>query len=379
MRIFLLLSIAFGILLSSCHTPPPSSPLEAAIALRLDSLLLEPEFEAISVGIIDEQDVFSIHRGMLLNGKVPDSNTLYEIASLTKTFTGTLLAEAIREKKIGLDDDIRTYLKGDYPNLVYKDQAITFRHLLTHQSGLPRLFPNKEGLFDNPDWDRLPYEINALQEGFSKEDFFSALSKVRLDTLPGSAFAYSNAGANLLGYLLEEIYDQSYEILLQEKILTPLKMSSTFIDQQKVDMDNMAMGQNVNKVHMPLSAQKGISAEGGIIASTGDMLKYFQFHMEEERETVSISHQHLWEGRYGDFEAGFFWQINKNGENPDIIFQNGGAYGTSSWVTMIPESKLTVFMVSNVSGPEIHQKMSVGVNSIIETIEQSRESKIKRE
>ncbi|MEM6380091.1 MAG: serine hydrolase domain-containing protein, partial [Bacteroidota bacterium] len=182
----------------------------------MDSLLTESNINALSVGIIKNDRQYVFHKGELLNGQTPNNATQYEIASLTKTFTGTLIATAIDEDSIQLEGDIRQYFRDSFPNLAYQGQGITIRDLLTHQSGLPNMLPNKPELFDNPDWDQLPFQLNEVQKGFSKADFFKALSEVELDTFPGTNFAYSNAGANLLGYLLEEVYQTSYADLLDE-------------------------------------------------------------------------------------------------------------------------------------------------------------------
>ncbi len=357
---------------ANCQSSKETSTLIHDIDILLDSLLGGPDFEALSVGVIDKESKITFHKGKLLNGKTPSDETLYEIASLTKTFTGTLLAHAIEEGRVKIDDDIRKYLSDSFPNLEYKNQPITFRHLATHQSGLPNMFPNKIGLFDDPSWNELPFQINALQENFSREDFFRELSGVKLDTVPGLHFSYSNAGANLLGYILEEVYNQPFVELLKEKVCYPLKMSSTIISRSALDVNKLALGQNSDKIKMPIRADKAMNADGGIISSTKDMLKYLEFHLDETIETVSISHQHLWDGKFGDFESGLFWQINKNGENPDRIFQNGGAFGTSSWVTLIPEEGIAVFIVSNVSGPDIHRRLNETVEKIISEIEKHR-------
>ncbi|SDH21463.1 Beta-lactamase [Mucilaginibacter gossypii] len=61
---------------------------------------------------------------------------------MTKSFTGILLAQAVIDKKIALDDDIRKYLKGDYPNLVHQATPIRIRDLTNHTSRITRIFPN---------------------------------------------------------------------------------------------------------------------------------------------------------------------------------------------------------------------------------------------
>jgi len=367
----LLALILAAFLLTICSSPQ-SNPTYSEIDVQLDSLLSNSEFKALSVGVIIGEEAFTFHKGKLLNGDSPTDETLYEIASLTKTFTGTLLAYAIDEGKVNIDDDIRKYLSDSLPNLEYENQPITFRHLVTHQSGLPNMIPNQKGLFSNPNWDKLPFEINKLQEGLSRKDFFDELKAVEIDTFPGVGFNYSNAGANLTGYLLEEIYDKSYADLLRDKILIPLQMENTKISTSDIDLRKLAYGQNTNGVKMPTRAEKNMNAEGGVIATTADMLKYLRFHLDEESAIVSLAHQHLWNGQYGDYEAGLYWQIKKNGEAADRVFQNGGAFGTSSWVTIIPEQNLGIFIVTNVSGPDIHQKLSEETDKIINKLEQSR-------
>ena len=353
----------------SCEHSPTADPLMNRIDQELDSLLQNTALTSVSIGVIKGEKIYTQHKGELHNDDTPNDHTCYEIASLSKTFTGLILAHAIVERKVEMDDDIRNYLEGNYPNLAYENQPITFRHLVTHQSGLPHLFPVREGLFDQPDWDQLPFDINQLQEGQTKAQFFEQLQSFQLDTLPGEAFIYSNVGANLLGYLLENIYQQPFEELLEEKVLTPLQMNETAIHLADVAANCLAQGQNANKLKMPPRAEKDMMAEGGIISNVRDMVKYMSLYFETENPLVSTATQELWNGKYGDFEAGLFWQIFKNGDQADRIFQNGGAYGTSSWITIIPEKKWGVFIVTNTAGPDVHQALSMCVDEILKGLD----------
>jgi len=164
----------------------------------------------------------------------------------------------------------------------------------------------------------------------------------------------------------------SFEKLLEERIFIPNKMGNTTISKANLKLDEIAIGQNTNGIRMPMRVEKDMNAEGGIISNTSDMIKYMEYHLDENRQVIAVSHQHLWDGNYGDFEAGLFWQINKNGDEPDRIFQNGGAFGTSSWITLIPDENIGVFIVTNVSGQNIHQKLSETVDKIISEIESHR-------
>ncbi len=333
-----------------------------------DSLLTNPEFKSISLGVIVNDKNYKIHKGLLRNGKSPNDRTTYEIASLTKTFTGTLLANAIFENKVNLDDDIRKFLPGKYPNLEFEGQPITFRHLVTHQSGLPNMFPNKMEIFNNANWDKLPFEINELQKGYTKSKFFNDLSIVKLDTLPGTKFMYSNVGAILLGYILENVYQDTFDNLVKDKILRPLKMSNTETRISKTEKKYLAVGQNANMIEMPFRVEKDMNSEGGMVSTVGDMMKYMSYHLKENDAIISTAHQQLWNGKFGDFEAGLFWQINKDGDKPDKIFQNGGAYGTSSWITLVPERNIGVFIITNVAGQTVHQNLNQAVEKIIAEI-----------
>jgi len=343
--------------------------LSSFISNECDSLLTNGEIKSLSVGVIKNGKVYKFHKGRFTNGESPNDQTLYEIASLTKTFTGTLLAKTISDKKVGLDDDIRKYLPESYPNLEFNGQPITFRNLVTHTSGLPNMFPDRPGIFENPNRDELPFKINELQAGFSEEQFLQELHQVKLDTVSGHKFSYSNAGANLLGYCLERIFEKPYEDLIKTFILEPLKMDNTYVGISKKNSELLAKGLNANGIRMPARVEKELNAEGGIISTLDDMMKYMQFQLETDNPLIQISHRELLNGKYGDFENGLFWQIFKNGDKPTKIFQNGGAFGTSCWLTIIPESKTGVFVITNVSGPEVHQKLSVLADKIIERVE----------
>lgn len=363
-QFILFILISSGI--TSCQT---QDNLESFINNKCDSLLTNGEIKSLSIAVIKNGKIYKVHKGKLTNEESPNGQTLYEIASLTKTFTGTLLAQAILDEKVRLDDDVRKYLPESYPNLEFNGQPITFRNLVTHTSGLPNMFPNQPEIFENPNWNELPFIINELQAGFTKNQFLEELHKVKLDTVSGHKFSYSNAGANLLGFCLERIYQKSYEDLIKNYILEPLKMNNTYIGISKENDQFLARGLNTNGIEMPPRARKELQAEGGIISNLDDMLKYMQFELETDNPLVQTSHQELLKGKYGDFENGLFWQIFKNGDKPTKIFQNGGAFGTSSWLTLIPETKTGVFVITNVSGPEVHQKLSELADKIIERTE----------
>ncbi|NOS92917.1 MAG: beta-lactamase family protein, partial [Cyclobacteriaceae bacterium] len=237
--------------------------LENFIDSSANQILRGSDIKSLSIGVVINNKVQIFYYGDKGDGTKPNNTNYFEIASLTKTFTGLLLAQAIHDKKINLDDDVRKYIVGDFSNLQYKGNPITFRNLATHMGGLPYTFPNKPEIFVNPDYDKLPFVIDSLERGFTKSDFFRELAKVKLDTVPGIRFNYSNVGANLTAYILENVYKSSYENLLQKFIFKQAKMKMTKLELNKIEIKNLVQGYNPKGIKMPFYSSS-IRAAGAL-------------------------------------------------------------------------------------------------------------------
>lgn len=118
--------------------------IENVITKNALQLLEDKRFHSVSIAVLKDGESTIKHFGELAIGKgnKPNDSTLYELASVTKTFTGYIAAKAVLDKKINLDDDIRIYLNEPYPNLEFKGDPIRIKHLITHTSGFPN-FPIK--------------------------------------------------------------------------------------------------------------------------------------------------------------------------------------------------------------------------------------------
>jgi CubicO group peptidase (beta-lactamase class C family) len=333
-------------------------------------VLKKSELESLSIGIVKDGKTQIRYYGDIGNGKKSGSNNYFEIASITKTFTGLLLAQAVTENKISIDDDVRKYLPGDYLNLEVKGIPVTFRNLATHRSGLPYMFPNKPEIFTNPDYDKLPFIIDSLEKNLTKEDFFSELKKVKLDTFPGARFNYSNVGANLMAYILENVYKMSYAALLEKYIFKNAKMSSTKLMLDQNEKKNLVQGYNTKHIKMPFFSST-IRAAGALKSTLPDMMKYIMFQLNEDNEAVKLSHEQIWKEDNGTFMAGYYWQMFSNNGNKQI-FQNGGSFGTSSWLEFYPQDNIGFFLVTNVSGPDIHNQLSILIQQIYKRIKSEK-------
>lgn len=176
---------------------PTQDSIPTIIGEQVTKLMKTTGYKAISGVLYIKGKAYQFHYGKLNNGKSPDNNTIYEIGSITKNYTGLLLSQAVYGHKINLDDDITTYLDYKYPNLILKDGIpVTFRHLITHTSGLPSDINCYKGI-------KTTEEQLTCFKHFKKDDFFKGLKNVRLTDDSGKNYYYSGVGIQLVGYILE--------------------------------------------------------------------------------------------------------------------------------------------------------------------------------
>ena len=149
------------------------------------------------------------------------------------------------------------------------------------------------------------------------------------------------------------------------KILTPLKMGNTTIILSKADKDKLVKGQNEKKIEMPFIAEKEMNAGGGMISNIDDMLKYLDFHLNSDSDVAAISHTRQLYAKPNDYHEGLFWQL-KTEMNKPVLHQYGGSYGTYSYLTIIPEIKTGVFIVTNSSGPDVHRILEETADKIFD-------------
>jgi CubicO group peptidase (beta-lactamase class C family) len=284
----------------------------------------------ISIGIYKSDKIFTYNYGSTQkeSQKLPTNKTVYEIGSISKTFTGTLLAQAVKDKKVKIDDDIRLYLDNSYPNLEYQGQPIRLFHLVSHISGLTLFLPDIPNLFQNPNFDTLPFTITKIQQNYSKQKFFDDLHNIKLDTIPGFKFHYSNSGAQLLKFILERVYKMPYDKLLEKYITKPLKMKNTNSLYANNNLKLVAKGYNGNGNLMPYNPQI-LDAAGGIYSTVSDMLHYIKFHLDETNEIVALSHKVV-KGNINDYAVGLNWQELTTSQKHKKIWQSGGTFGFSS-------------------------------------------------
>ncbi len=204
---------------------------------------------------------------------IENRDSVFEIGSITKTFTGTMLARLIAEKQVSGSDSIAKYLPVPLHQPSLNGQAPTLVQLADHTSGLPvepTNVRNDNGEFPNPD---APYQAYSVAQLYD----YLANRQILLST-PGEKRLYSNLGAGLLGHILTLVSGQSYQQYLFESISTPLNMEHTFVERTPERERLMVKGRDAKGNPLPLGAGDcgALTGCGGIKSSAADLVKYLQ-------------------------------------------------------------------------------------------------------
>ena len=319
------------------------------ILCSLDSIVDEPAKRfiqspqncALSIGISQNGVTHFYNYGEVSRGsnQLPNENTLYEIGSVSSTFCGLLLAQAVSEKKISLEDDICRYLPGKYPNLQFDNKPILIKHLANHSSGLPGV---PENLKVQANFDSLnPYK------NYTTMQVLSYLKTVSLIEAPGSVTDYSSLGMALLGFILSEIYHQSFDSLIQEKICTPVHMNSTRTQVSKEQEDRFAPGYDHDGQSTPHWELNAFAPAGGLRSTTSDLLTYLDYNLAEQSEATRLAHRISFSSKQS---LGLGWFIKKTTQGKTLVWHNGGTYGFSCFCGFIKESKCSLVILSNSPG-----------------------------
>jgi len=353
-KVFFLLAFLAYTLICSAQTDKTKIPTDNKLKTKLDSLVDRSVFTfmnnssrvGISIGIIKNGKQFIYNYGSTQREKpeLPTGSTVYELASISKTFASTLLARAVLENKVNLNDDIRKYLKEEYLNLESNGTPITLLNLANLTSGLPNWMPDKD-LFGKADPDDIAHILDSVHRKYSRQDFYRDLHNVKLQTTPGTVSRHCNTAAQLLGYIMEGVYNDSYENLLKMYFAEPLKMKNTFLLKSGKTPIKMAKGYDGRGRIMPIINWEDLQVAASIVSSSSDMLKYMAFQLNEQDAVVKLSHEPTF-GKIEDNAIALNWKLKKT-NNIEGISHTGGSLGFSSYMIFYPDLNSGIVLLSN--------------------------------
>ena len=314
--------------------------LPAEVLEKIEKLVSEGSIPSIAVALIDSSGVDYFNFGKTyLDGAKVDENTIYEIGSITKVFTGIMLATQVLDKDIGLDDKINALLPDSITVPTIGDVEITMGNLTDHTSGLPRMPINFEPA--NPNNPFADYTVEKMYE------FIANYQPVRE---VGSEYEYSNLAQGLLGYLLAVNKNTAYEDLMVRTIADPLGMNDTRVELTEIMKENLALGHSGGKVVENWDIPT-LAGAGAIRSSTSDMAKFISCNLGHVdsglKAAMELSHvaRHR---KAGEMSVAMGWHIKK-GDNGNVIWPNGGTGGYRAFTGFVKETGKGVVVLSNSS------------------------------
>ncbi len=297
--------------------------------------------QGLAVAIIHKNKINTFFYGETDKGnnKLPDANTLFEIGSISKTFTASLLADMVNKGLVNLEDSIAKFL----PDSIAQNpdiKKINFKSLVNHTSGLPALADN---------WNKGPkFSMDDPYAFYDRKQLFAYLKNYKAKGDPETEYAYSNLGFGLLAELIAIIQKKPYMQLVKESILVPLEMTNT---SDKIDPKNKNIAPPHNKEGTKVSFWnfQAMAGAGALKSSLNDMLRYtiaqLTYPETDIQKAMNLTKQFTFFVPPNS-DIGMAWHMNML-EGMTYYWHNGGTAGSSSFVGFVPDEKSVVIILSN--------------------------------
>jgi len=294
---------------------------------------------AIVIGVIDSNnsEIFSYGTTSLNSKDTVNQHTIFEIGSITKTFTGVLLSHFVRNTSFTLNSPLSDLLPNEIKAPSFKGDTIKLVHLLNHTSGLPNV-PNNFS----------PANPSNPFADYSNDQLFEFLNSYNLPRAVGKEYEYSNTATALIGQLLAMKNNSNYEKLMLEKIAIPLEFENTKITLTEEMRGYLALGhdngQQVQNWDFP-----SFEGAGGIKSNMIDMLKYLSANMGNKKndlyQVIRITHENTVSSTI-EQQVGLGWHIEKT-DDSEIIWHNGGTGGYRTYIGFDTKQNKGVVVLSN--------------------------------
>jgi len=314
----------------------------------------------------------------LENQKEPTSDTIYVIASITKTIVGTALMQLYEQGYFSLDDDVDTYLSFPLRNPHFPDEPITFRMLLSHTASLNTNTRNEYywvNFSGDPPFSFFPepYLEEFLVPGgkYYHEDVWSDTYK------PGEHAMYANIGFDLISYLIEILSEESFLLYCQQHIFEPLNMHNTSFNLSTLNIDNVAipyqysLGKYYQINELPSQFGDITPSEpywrlrcypaGGLYTTVNDLSHFLIAHMNDgiyqntrilEKETVDLMHTIQPDNA---IQYGLAWMNHPIGLKYTAMGHGGDIMGVDTWMLYMPSEDIGIIYFAN--GNPVYRQM----------------------
>jgi CubicO group peptidase (beta-lactamase class C family) len=321
------------------------------LAARLAELATEYGVPGASIAVTDGDAVVTAACGVLNQdtGVEATTDSIWQIGSITKVWTATLIMQLVDEGQVDLDAPVRKYL----PDLELSDpeatEAVTVRHLLTHTSGI-----------DGDAFDEFGRGDECVERYVHNVRNLAQLGA------PGRIFSYCNAGFVILGRLIEVLRGQSWDAVLREYLIGPLGLTSMATLPEEAILRRAAVG------HIPVEEgsdelrvapiwqmTRAMGPAGAALSATpAELISFARMHMgggvaADGTRVLSAASVNLMQQRQveipdllGSRGCGISWLLT-GGEGPRVIGHDGGTIGQSAFLRLVPEADFAVSLLTN--------------------------------
>jgi D-alanyl-D-alanine-carboxypeptidase/D-alanyl-D-alanine-endopeptidase len=328
--------------------------LDEAVGFAGQVLFLAVKTPALVIGVVRNGQISIQGFGRRADGgdAPPDGDTLFRIGSITKAFTGQVLASLAADGVVSLADPLTKYVPEFIAPLSEGGRPIRLIDLATHSAGLPREVPHEPGPPDNP-------FVTITRDAFA-----AWLKANPLLYTPGTAILYSNFGFDLLAAALSAAARKPYPDLVAERVMKPLGLADTTFAPSPDQTARLMRGHGFDGAPMPhVPTRPVIVGSGGLMSTPRDLLRWLQWHLDrfgsERAAERLIDHAaYLWRDglnsvvgmdESGHMDAmGLAWIIMApEGDRPLILQKAGGLQGIFSYVAFAPARNIGVMVAIN--------------------------------
>ncbi len=262
------------------------------------------------------------------NKTLNDSNTIFQIGSITKQFTAVVILKLLERNQLSLSDRLSKYYP-DFP----KGDSITIEHLLTHTSGIFN-YTNDASFMST-----------EVTNPASEQKILALFKDKDLQFSPGTNWAYSNSGYSLLGYIIEKVTDTPYEEVVRKFIFAPLEMKDSGFDFAGLVHKEKATGYD-NLEQKSVVVDSSVSYAGGAIYSiVWDLLKWH--NALQANKLIANS---LLEKAYTPYMNNYGYGVTIDSVfNKRRVSHSGGIFGFSSYITRVPEDDVCIVVLNNIN------------------------------
>ncbi|HEY0653648.1 MAG TPA: serine hydrolase domain-containing protein [Chryseosolibacter sp.] len=336
-RLFAVVSILF----LGLQTPPENrahaqGSTQEQYNIISHSLMKLPANVQFSVALVENGKVTFIEAKREKDTVVilQNRDRVFEIGSISKVFTSTLLAESVLQGRVSLD---KNFDEGLGVNI--KDNTrISFRQLANHTSGLPRLPTNLILFAVDPANPYRDYDETKLREYLS--------TQLKVAQEPGTKYEYSNLAVGLLGYVLSKIEMKSYEELLQQRIVKKYEMRNSTTERSKVE-NKLVKGVGVDGKEVSNWDLGVLVGAGGILSTAEDLSKFAVAQFDESNKVLALTREKTFDVNE-TMAIGLGWHILKR-DGGEVFNHNGGTGGYRSSMSIDIKNKRSVIVLSNLT------------------------------